>query len=104
MRSSHLEVPGSHLAAGDVPAAHAPHSGGGAGARTGTGRRSLGLGCTAAPQAPPAPRVGIPPPEEPMATLRRRCARGEIGMAEFEARLDGPPCNEPGESMPWWNQ
>ncbi len=67
-------------------------------------------GCGSAPSSPP-PRhweveVPTPPPapEDPMSTLRRRLLDGEIGLPEFEARLDALLRTDPSLSMPWWDQ
>lgn len=65
------------------------------------GRGAPGCGF-AAPSAPPVEPVAPPVAEDPMVTLRERLARGEIGLPEFEARLDGLLRSDPGESMPWW--
>lgn len=55
--------------------------------------------------APPAQQVqAVTPPvaADSMVTLRERFARGEIGLPEFEARLDGLLRADAGESMPGW--
>lgn len=59
-----------------------------------------GLASRAAPNQP-AP---IPAPvEDPMVLLRDRFVRGEIGMAEFDARLQALLKSAPHEAMPWWD-
>jgi hypothetical protein len=40
----------------------------------------------------------------PTSARRRRLVDGEIGLAEFEARLDALWRTDPGLSMPWWDQ
>lgn len=57
--------------------------------------------------APPARSAGeVAPPlvEDPMVVLRDRFARGEIDLAEFEARLERLLRTDPSESVPRWGR
>jgi hypothetical protein len=65
-------------------------------------RGSIGPGCGVA--APPVRSVGPVaslPVEDPMVTLRERLVRGEIGIPEFEARLESLLRSDPHQSTPW---
>ena len=69
--------------------------------RSGFGRGSMGPGCGfGAPSARPEELAKSPAAEDPLVTLRERYARGEIGKAEFEDRLDGLLRSDPGEAKP----
>ena len=69
--------------------------------RSGFGRGSMGPGrWFGAPSARPEELAKPPAAEDPLVTLRERYARGEIGKAEFEDRLDGLLRSDPGEAKP----
>lgn len=65
------------------------------------GRAGMGPLCRRA--SPPAQLPAPAAVEDPLVTLRERFARGEIGMAELEARLEGLLRSDPAESMSGWD-
>lgn len=67
------------------------------------------MGCGFSPSAPTRRRWEVetptpPAPQDPMSTLRRRLVDGEIGLPEFEARLDALLRSDASLSMPWSDQ